>query len=251
MTARWVVISIVSAALLTTAANLIGFHYLGTITVTAPASAPDAAKKIDWEHRSLDDQYKTAVHEAGHAVAARIVRKNLKFKEMWIAVYRDPDVSLLGLTVTDPDSNTGGPWSTDEDTVFSLGGGAAEKAIFRADPVFDSFDSDTTDDTLVTACAKGDDCGACPPASKVGDTCMLNGIVLQKHAREFARTVAIIDANKEATVALANLIMQQPIKDRRRHLDEAQIDAFFKEHAIIDPDAAPATPLLPAPAVLQ
>ena len=204
------------------------------------ARAEKQAEEDKWDPILRDAQYKTGIHEAGHAFVARVVQPGRRIDEMWVWTQKKSDAKLLGsvpmLDERDPELSQEENWQAA--AIMYFAGQAAEEVILNRYPPDDYQDKDYATDDLWSYCDKpSHPCGECPISSRVGDACLFDGVVAAERARRYQDAKQIVMANREAIIALADELTRQSERDHRRTMTGAQIDAFLKERGIapIDP----------------
>lgn len=213
------------------------------VTVTCSHSSERA--KPAREHIGFDIQYDAAIHEAGHAVADVVM--GFRVTSMYVAVDKDKDDKYLGMVNWDvlPDDRRSEDESRHARIVVYYAGNVAEQVILGRS-MTGGGDRDNADDRILEACRDGE-CGECPPDSRVGEACLLNGLVNNGRAAAKRETHGLIGAHRETVVFLANELMRQPVVDGRRTMTGEAVEAFLKARGIERSVAPPPVPDAGAP----
>lgn len=219
------------------------------MTLLAYASDPSSsttAPKTKYGKRTTEQQNETAIHEAGHALLSVAMLPDRPLNDILVYVEFDEAEGILGLTHADampPMYLLQPEFVTRADAMYYLGGAAAEEAVFGTKPQQGYKDNDMVGEELLKYCGGGDgsQCGKCPDSDLIGKTCMIKGHIVSYRNQLYIETLRIAKLNRELLAQLANELMQQPVRNRERKLDRAQLEAFFKAHPIIMPDE-PVTP---------
>ena len=189
---------------------------------------------------SMDAQYDTAVHEAGHAVANHVLVPQRRISSVYVLAKEKPGTDIVGLVTYDDDFSA--PADGDAyaaylraDAVIDYAGAAAEKVVLGTampdDPNY-RYDGKNASDSLWSLCLDdrlADE--ACKGAA------VLKNVVGRNRSQTIADAAAIVEANKAAVIELANLIMRQPEKNGRRTLNEEELYRFLADKKLVDPKA--------------
>ncbi|MFA5854387.1 MAG: hypothetical protein WC866_04885 [Patescibacteria group bacterium] len=217
---------------------------LAMLAIMLLIHASDSSSTTKYGKRTTEQQNETAIHEAGHALLSAAILPERPIEDILIYVEYDEADGKLGLThvgtvpalyMTHPE------FVTKADAMFYLGGAAAEEAVFGTKPQQDYTDKDMVGEELLKYCGAGDgsQCGECPASDLVGKTCMIKGHIVSYRDLLYVETLAIAKLNRELLAQLANELMQQPVRNRERRLDAAQLKAFFAGHPIQLPPSPP------------
>lgn len=203
--------------------------------VTATAHL-NGEKPVERERIAPDQQIHTAHHEAGHAVvsAALFPERAIIKLEVFSKVSQG---KFLGLT-----SWGAGELGGDDayrhraNALISLAGGAAEDVLFKKTPSETDPDADSSAFASLAYCEAAK-C-ACPPDSKVGEQCLLNGFLKPQREELYAQTKTCVEANRGVIIELANAVIlkQENARDAVRTLSEDELKTFFATHTL-DVDA--------------
>jgi hypothetical protein len=245
------VIVIVLLALVSVLSAVAIVEYFHARRETVP---PDAAEKGSKTERvSMELQYETAIHESGHAVIGQIYLPERPLKRVWLYTEKLADTDYLGMT--EPGETTAsypeGAWDR-AIALFYLGGQASELVFFDKKPPDAYEDKDVAGEETLDYCDK---VGCeCPPASKVGEQCLLRDLMQAERERLFVETVPCLKANKETVLILANQLFRKDAEDvgrahlfddvpkgKRRTLEADELKTFFATHPLA-PCPAPDVP---------
>lgn len=199
------------------------------VAVTCPH--PSESARPAREHVGFDTQYDAAIHEAGHAVADVVM--GFRITSMYVAVDKEKDDKYLGMVHWDtyPDDRRSESDSRHARIVVYYAGNVAEQVILGRTVTGDGDDRDNADDRILETCQEGE-CGECPPGSRVGEACLLNGLVNNERAAAKQETQGLIGTHRETVVFLANELMRQPVIGGRRTMTGEAVEAFLKARGI-------------------
>lgn len=189
------------------------------------------------ERVSLETQYDTSIHEAGHVIEDYLRLPRRGVDEVWIYAERPKDDPVLGLTVFPAACEEFGKEEClRRDAMTDLAGLAAEEILLKKKPPELYEDKDRAGSRLLEFCdARPAECGECPADSKVGSECLLKGMMLSNRSKLYERVKLDVEANKETIVALANALFRKPVEGGKRRLTRAEIEAFLAAHPLVDP----------------
>lgn len=231
-----IVLLIVNFLVLSALAVAIAYH--GTSSPAAVCCA-EKAEKPGRDHIPFDTQYDAAIHEAGHAVAD--VASGFRVTSMYVAVDKDKDDKYLGMVHWDtrPDDRRSPDEARRARIVVYYAGNAAEQVILHRSPTGDGDDRDNADDRILETCREGK-CGECPYNYKVGEACLLNGLVSMERGSAQQETYVLISRHRETIVLLANELMGRSVKDGRRTMSGEDIEAFLAGRGVVPTSLEPA-----------
>lgn len=230
--------------LLVLAALAVAIAYQATRSPESACCA-EKAKAPEKEHIGFDTQYEAAIHEAGHAVID--VVSGFRVTSMYIAVDKEKDDRYLGMVHWDsrPDDRRSADEIRRARIAVYYAGNAAELVILNRTPTGDGDDRDNADDRILEHCLEGK-CGECPYNYKVGEACLLSGLISHERTAAQQLTRDLITKHRETVVRLAEELMRQPVKDGRRTMSGEAVETFLTKHGIEPPVLEPA--LLPGAA---
>jgi hypothetical protein len=210
---------------------------LAMLSIALLVHAHDPSSTTKYEKITTEQQNETAIHEAGHALLSMAILPERPVEDILIYVEYDEAGGKLGLTHAGSLSalaKTHPELVTKADAMYYLGGAAAEEAVFATKPQEVYIDKDLVGEKLLRYCGTGDgsQCGKCPATDLVGKTCMIKGRIVSYRDLLYVETLTIAKLNRELLAQLANELMQQPVRNRQRRLDAAQLKAFFAAHPI-------------------
>lgn len=190
------------------------------------------AKAKERTRISPEQQIITAHHEAAHAVfdVALLPKRGLSKLQVFSKVKDDQWNGLM--TAGD------GPMEGDEAyqhralALISMAGAAIEEILFHQTPPDSDSDSDNSAFQTLAYC-EADHC-ECPPESRVGDECLMNGLLKRERKRLYAEAMACAEANKMTIIKLAKLVIlkDEDKSDFVRKLSQEELEAFFKANPI-------------------
>ena len=199
------------------------------------------------ERVAVRDQFHTAYHEAGHAVVGEALLPKREFQKLEV-FSRVSEGKYWGMVYWNDDGVEGDEvyWHR-AIAMTALAGGATEEVFYKKNPRQDDPDADQAAfESLayceMTACA-------CPAESRVGDECLLDGVLSQRSVL-YEQTKVCVEANKQTIAKLGKLVMKKREDGRRavRTLSKHELDAFFAEHPL-DVEACLETNSSPLPLV--
>ena len=197
------------------------------VTIQTPKPEPVAVTK---NPVSFKDQYVTAIHEAGHVLLHQAYLPEVDLHDATLLTERADADDLGYVTPGDGRARDAAAYVDLAESLFYIGGTAAEEVIFGGDPKEDDVDRDGADAYLLLYC--GVAACECPPESRVGKACLLYDQIRTLHARLHRHAVTCLGANKQALVELANALFTQAPKDGKRALGADALKAFFASHPL-------------------
>ncbi len=232
-------------AALATAICLASFLIAGRANQTVIVKKADEAV-TERARISPDDQVITAHHEAAHAVVsmALLPERGIAKLEVFSKVSQG---KYLGLTTWSDDKSRGDEaYRHRANALVSLAGGAAEDALFKKTPSDSDPDSDASAFESIAYCEVAH-CD-CPPESKVGDDCLLNGLLKPERAEFYAQAKTCVEANRAAIIELAKAVILKREDETQavRTLSSGELKTFFAAHPL-DVEACTGIVSTPAP----
>ncbi len=190
------------------------------------------AGSVERDRVSPEDQIITAHHEAAHAVVGEALLPKRDFRKLEV-FSRTSEGKYWGMM-----SWEAGGLEDDEAyqhralAMISLAGGAAEEILFKKTPSEIDPDSDQSAFESLRYCEAAQ-CD-CPPASKVDDQCLKNGLLKPERVLLYAQTRACVEANRGVIIKLANLVILKEEDERNavRTLSKRDLEAFFAENRL-------------------
>ncbi len=209
-------------------------------------SSATPATPVKLVKRSVEEQFDTAVHEAGHALLCVALLPGRQLVDILVYEKYDEADGKFGLTHDNRPQDTEGAAAYQEkraEVLYYLGGAAAEEAVFTAKPKEDGADQDAVGDLLLAYCSAedGSQCGTCSESDLIGNACMVKNRIAGARTSLYAEALAIAKLNRELLVELANELMRQPVHNGQRLLSGAQLQAFFLKHPVQMPEPPPAS----------
>lgn len=203
-------------------------HVNTTCPETKPAEKKPEPPKPAPVPISAKIQRRTAIHEAGHVVAAVALGR----KPTTLVIFTETPAPGLGFSGDDGDMMSLTKAELLDVAVKLLASMAAEEIVGGALTTAHASDNARASQYLTQACVNLGMCGSL----FVGDpTAKLKKEVERLLQQSHRRATAIIKANKRTVKALADLVLAQPVVDGKRTLDEAALAKFFAEHRVADP----------------
>jgi cell division protease FtsH len=190
--------------------------------------SPSAQSKAAIEEKQ---QRKTAVHEAGHAIVALVIDPETKIEEIVVQTHLHPS-GRFGHTQYDPAPRCETAQEIFNDVTDTLGGRAADAIVNGAPDNGAGSDLAHANDEFWGMCLNSGLCGTLLVQGK-SDSSETKKTVEKCLNAANTRAEAIVRANESQVRGLADLIMSQPVKDRRRRISKEQLKAFIAEHPLV------------------